>query len=266
VLPAQESAQSASIVLEVKDASGAVVPNALVLICPSSNTLGNNLMTNREGKLSLDLPPGIYDICVWYLGFRLARRHNEVQRGTHQTISIALQVGGCTECLAVTAAASPANPFYYFPEAFDGISPDGRYVIAGLNCDSEPHHTLYWEDRALKTWRKWLTYDTRVVLLWSPDSELLAVTDYVSSNRSRCSVYSVDETIPPIQVLDLLFSRLSKSEQTRLKRFLSNQQAYVEASAWNGPAQLAVGIHGSGDANPAGFSELYELQLHPRQP
>jgi hypothetical protein len=265
VLSAQETVKSASIELEVKDTSGAVLQNALVQILPLSNTLGKNLTTGNDGKLSLDVSPGSYDVSVAQVGFLPTKKHIEVQPGAPQTITIFLPVGSCPPCGPCLEITGKPRFTASFPLMCYASSPDGRYQIIGVNSDAEPHHTIYWEDMVHETWRKLLTYDQRVDLLWNANSKLLAVTDFVGTESSRCTIYSVDESIPPIQVLDLLCSKLPKSEQKRLKSLLANHHVYVEASAWNGLTELQLKVSGYGDANPAGFSEIYDVQLQPRK-
>jgi hypothetical protein len=125
---------------------------------------------------------------------------------------------------------------------------------------------VFLDDRLLKTRRKLFNYDRNIALLWKSDSRLFAVTDYAGSDNSRCSVVSVDEIVPPIQVLDVLSRQLFEIAAQQLKRSLSNHHAYVEAYVWDGPTSLQVKISGYGDADPAGFVEFYEVLLPLGQP
>ncbi len=180
----------------------------------------------------------------------------EAIAGAHPRIGIVLPVGGCSPCVVVTNIL-PVS----FPEQSEAVSPDGRYAIVGIDRDKEPYHTVFLEDRSLKTRRKLFNYDRHIVVLWKSDSKLVAVTNYVGSDSSQCSIVSVDEKVGPIQVLDVLSHQLSEDTWNQLKRGLGNHHAYVEASVWDGPASLLVKISGYGDADPAGFAAFYEVLL-----
>lgn len=255
-LAAQEQYQPAYVVLEVTDQSGAAVPNAQVQILPLPNTLGKNLTTGSDGKLILELPPGTFDLSVKQPGFATATKHIEVQPGTYQTIAILLKVPYGGPSVVVTSDLR-----VLFPEKTQAPSPDGRYVIVGVNSESSPHHRVFLEDRVRKTRRKLFNYDRNIVLLWHYNSKWFAVTDNFASDGSRCTIFSVDKKIRPMPVLDLLFRALYPSSRDDLKTFLSNHHAYVEAVAWDGPMILKVKVSGYGDANPGGFTKFYEAQL-----
>ena len=262
-LSAQEPRKTGGIVIQVKDQSEATVPNAHVQILPSPNIIGKDLTTDRDGKLSLDVPPGNYDLSVRLAGFLTFTKRIEVQNDSHQTIDVVLRVDSCPPgpCPTVT------NVFpVSFPEQSQVVSPDGRYVIVGVDSDAEPHHTAFLEDRINKTRRKLFNYDRHVSFLWYYDSDLIAVTDYVGSDSSRCSIVSVDEKAPPTEVLDLLFRQLSESSREILKRHLTNHHVYVEASLWSKPMALKLKVSGYGEADPAGFTEFYNLLVHPGAP
>ena len=86
-----------------------------------------------------------------------------------------------------------------FPAQFQALSPDGHYVIVGVNRDTERYHSVFLEDRVRKTRRKLFSYDRHIALLWKSDSQHFAVTDFSSSDHSRCSIFSVDERLLPFK-------------------------------------------------------------------
>jgi hypothetical protein len=153
-----------------------------------------------------------------------------------------------------------------FPDNSQAVSPDGRYVVVDVDSLSEHYHTVFLTDLQFNTRRKLFNYDRNIDVLWSPDSKLLAVTDYGDSNFSRCSVISVDEKIAVISVLDQLFRSLSGSDRKRLERLQNNHHFYVAASAWTGPEKLRLKVWGNGDADPKGFIRYYTVLIHPSQP
>jgi len=96
---------------------------------------------------------------------------------------------------------------------------------------------------------------------WNPGSTLFAVTDYSESNFSNCRIFSANEKITTISVLDQLFRTLSESERETLRRLQSNQHFYVGASTWTSPKELKVKVWGHGSADPNGFTRYYPLHM-----
>jgi hypothetical protein len=228
------------------------------------NTIETNLTTDGNGRLSIVVPSGTYNLNVKFPGFAPITKRIVVQNATPQTIDVVLKVQSCPPgpCYLVTSVLPVP-----FPEQSQAVSPDGRYVIVGINNNAEPYHTVFLEDRALTTRRKLLTYDRHIALLWGNDSKSFAVTNYVGSNGSRCTVISVDQKVPPIEVVDSLLRALSKDARERLSRQLSNDHVYVEASVWNSSSTaLTVKISGHGDADPSGFTQFYNVYLYPQRP
>ncbi len=257
-LAAQEVGKTAFVVLEVKDVSGAVVEYAQVQILPLPNKIGKNLKTDSEGKLSVNLPSGTYDMVVSSPGFRASTQRVEVKTDTHQTIAVVLNVQSCPPgpCTVVT------NVFpVSFPAQSQAVSPDGRYAVLDLDSDTKPHHTVFLEDRFLRTRRTLFHYERHVVLLWNSDSQMFAVTDYIGSDSSTCSIISVDDKVPRMQALDLLLLQLGEDAKRTLQSRLTKHHAYVEASEWDGPTSLALKVSGYGDRDPKGFTEFYDLHL-----
>lgn len=264
-LVAQEAAKTSSIVLSVRDKSGAVVRNAHIQIVSSPNNVGEKLTTDSDGKLSLDVSPGSYNLIVESPGFLTVKERIEAKSSTHQAIEIVMTVehescppGPCP----IVTNIFPVS----FPAQSEALSPDGRYAIVGVDSDSQPYHAVFLEDQLLRTRRKLFNYDRHLVLLWKSDSKLFAVTDYATSDNSQCRILSVDEKVPPIQVLDVLSHQLSLDTWKQLETHLSNHHAYVEAEVWDGPMSLMVKISGYGDADPAGFAGFYEVLLPTQKP
>src|SRR6266478_4802138 len=49
-----------------------------------------------------------------------------------------------------------------FPEHSRAVSPDGRYSITGVYSESEPYHTVFLDDRQLKTRRELFSYSRSI--------------------------------------------------------------------------------------------------------
>jgi hypothetical protein len=91
----------------VTDASGAVVPNAPVTVVETSTNFLTDTKSNNEGLFRIpSLRPGPYRLTVKASGFKsYVREGLELHVGENQEINVALEVGGTTESVVVTAEA-----------------------------------------------------------------------------------------------------------------------------------------------------------------
>ena len=98
---------ASSVTGRVTDATGAVVTGAVVTLTAVSTNIAKTTQTNTSGLyLFNEVDPGTYDISVVNAGFRKAViRHQEVLTATAMTVDVALEVGGTTEVVEVTAEA-----------------------------------------------------------------------------------------------------------------------------------------------------------------
>jgi len=145
-----------------------------------------------------------------------------------------------------------------FPEHSRATSPDRRYALINVDNDTEPYHTVFLENRRLKTRRELFHYGRGVDVLWSPDSRSFALTDYAGSNYSLCSVIYVDEKLPAIDVWTDLRKRVAPSERRLME---GNDHVYIEAISWDGPKILKVKIGGYGEPSPNGFTRFYSYTI-----
>jgi len=92
-----------AIVGKITDPSGAVLPNAQVVVTNTAMGTRVNLTTNNEGMyLAPLLSPGLYQIEVTSQGFKKAVRNNvEVRVGDRLDISIALEIGAADQSITV---------------------------------------------------------------------------------------------------------------------------------------------------------------------
>jgi len=88
--------------------------------------------------------------------------------------------------------------------------------------------------------------------------ESFAVSDYAGSDYSRCSIVSVTENVPPVQVWDELVKSATANEQ---KSFLRNDHVYIAATEWISSRVLKVKVWGHGEVNPAGFTRFYRYEI-----
>jgi hypothetical protein len=101
-------AQSKAIAtVEVRDPSAAMVPGAEVTIATSgSPKTKTGLRTDTNGTASFDLLPGTYDLSVKMPGFRDLSRQVVITDAKRQTLSVVLQLGGCSPCVEVSGTTA----------------------------------------------------------------------------------------------------------------------------------------------------------------
>jgi len=106
VATAYSQAVNGTLLGNVTDSSGAVVPNAKVTITETNTGVIHSANTNESGNYSFgDLPPGRYAVAVEQTGFkRESRRDIDLEVDSTVRINIALQPGAVSETIEVTGA------------------------------------------------------------------------------------------------------------------------------------------------------------------
>jgi Carboxypeptidase regulatory-like domain len=91
----------------VKDPTGAVVPNAQVVIMGTALVGKKELTTDSSGYYRFaNLPPGTYNISVTAKGFRTLKREGmSLEVGHLPTVDFSLEVGAASEVIEVSGAA-----------------------------------------------------------------------------------------------------------------------------------------------------------------
>ena len=214
--------------------------------------------TGADGRLSTSVSPGSYDVIVDAPNFLKVSKHIEAKSGMHQTVAFVLEARPCASgpCLLNTDVL-PVS----FPEQSSALSPNGRYAIIGDDRDTGTYHSLFLEDRLVKTRRRIFNYDRRVLLVWNLSSNAFAVTDYVAKDSAECRVVSVDAKVPPIQVLDVLSRQLPPEKWKDLQAALRKHHVSVEAVEWSGSGSLLIKISENRELRPESFTGFYEVVL-----
>jgi hypothetical protein len=103
---AYSQAVNGTLLGNVTDSSGAVIPNAKVSITETNTNVSRSTVTNESGNYSFgDMPPGRYSVVVEQTGFkRESRRDIDLQVDTTVRINIALHPGNVSESIEVSAA------------------------------------------------------------------------------------------------------------------------------------------------------------------
>jgi hypothetical protein len=98
-----QATNSGTVVGEVTDASGAVIPGATVTLTDSGASVKLADVTNASGKYAFTtVPPGTYVISATKSGFSIAKTEGaQVNVGSQLTINLSLKVGGGSETVEV---------------------------------------------------------------------------------------------------------------------------------------------------------------------
>ncbi|MFZ1917509.1 MAG: M28 family peptidase [Terriglobales bacterium] len=103
---AAENTSAMPVTIAVTDPSGAVIPQAQIKISPALETNPPDMETGPDGKLTLALTPGTYDLSVIQPGFATWEQLIQVQWAPGQIIAAQLQVGSS----AYTCGPCPGLP------------------------------------------------------------------------------------------------------------------------------------------------------------
>jgi len=98
-----QSTNTGTVVGEITDSSGAVVPGATVTLTDASEGVKLTDTTNADGKYAFpSVPPGTYSVSASKSGFSITKTEGqEVNIGTQLTLNLKLKVGGSTETVEV---------------------------------------------------------------------------------------------------------------------------------------------------------------------
>ncbi|MGB9197755.1 MAG: M28 family peptidase [Terriglobales bacterium] len=116
---AQNDAPSEPLMIAVTDPTGAMVPHALIEVSPAPAN-AKEMYTGPDGKFTIHLTPGTYEVFVTAAGFRRWTRRVEVQAGASQMVGVKLSFAPNSGPIAVQCATpdctTPAS------QDFDGHS------------------------------------------------------------------------------------------------------------------------------------------------
>src|ERR1700728_4393678 len=98
-----QATNSGTVVGEVTDPSGAVIPGATVTLSDPSSGVKMTKTTNDDGKYVFPaVPPGTYSVSASRSGFSVARTEGQaVNIGVQLTINLSLKIGNSTETVEV---------------------------------------------------------------------------------------------------------------------------------------------------------------------
>jgi hypothetical protein len=102
-----QSTNTGTVVGTITDATGAVVSDASVTLSDTSTKSSRSAVTNGAGRyIFVDVTPGSYDLTVSKQGFSTSKTQTTVEVGQSTTLNMALQVGGSSTVVEVTAVGN----------------------------------------------------------------------------------------------------------------------------------------------------------------
>lgn len=152
----------------------------------------------------------------------------------------------------IAAAAGPSFPSQN-PQICD---PSGRYAVVwkrGLDED-KPHH-LFLKDLSSGRVAEILAFYRQADVLWSPDGQHVAVTDWVGSNVSEVIVFQPGNK-QSINLADEFYHSLGKQPEIE-----DSDHVYFEAVSWLGPRKLLFKVFGHGAPEIREFEHFFEYDV-----
>ncbi|MGB8010130.1 MAG: M28 family peptidase [Terriglobales bacterium] len=111
LLLAQQTKSTASVTIVVTDPTGAVIPHAQIKLSPEP-TAASTWETGGDGRLSVDLPPGSYQLSASSPHFLTETKHLKVQEGDDQPVFVKLRWDGVG---TVVEMGHPNGPLQVLP-------------------------------------------------------------------------------------------------------------------------------------------------------
>jgi len=156
------------------------------------------------------------------------------------------------------AAVSAVGAGYHFSPGFSSKSSDGKWELickAPTNGEADARHVLLLKRIQGGVFELRRVEGNGCLILWSPDSSRIAVTDRWASDRSDVLIYSVAHRRSG-RSLAKLFPR------TAIPREELNGHCYFEALKWSNGRHLQIRISGHRDEYPAnGFEYEFIFDL-----
>ena len=136
-------------------------------------------------------------------------------------------------------------------------SAESRYEVAyRVPPPAQGNHQLVLQDRTNGKRTPLLAFDRHAEVLWSPDCEALAVTDWYGSDGSRVLVFGVPGAAPVADIGKAIEGQLG-----RLPSLFGNHHVYLQAVAWPEAATIRVRATGYGEVDPNGFEAFFRYEL-----
>ena len=198
----------------VFDASGAIVPGAIVKLLETDSGRVHTLTTSPDGGFNLAaLPAGRYQIQASMPGFRTAARSFSLEKSSRADLSVVLEVGAVSETVEVESASpalntmmsvatissnkQPATPDTHVRQWF----PESLYVAPEIITDRQGRAsiTIPIADN-ITTWRMAMLASTKQGALGSGASSLKVFQDFFTELDLPVTLTQGDQVSIPVAV------------------------------------------------------------------
>lgn len=141
-----------------------------------------------------------------------------------------------------------------FPGAMISWSPDKRWQASSVPPTSDEGHRLNLKSSIDGSTREVLKFPRQIDLLWSPDSQTMAVTDYVGSDSSDCLI---------VDVVTLRMQSIAQAIQSSVLEpaIEGNHHSYVKCLKWLSKSIVEIRVQAYGDRNPQGVMKRARFDI-----
>ena len=135
------------------------------------------------------------------------------------------------------------------------VSPNGKWQVASQEPpEGSDAHRIVLVDKSIGATTTIDRFSRHAEVLWSGDSERIAITDYFASDESDCRVVARSGADPR--------SIREAIKGTRLEKIVeSNHHAYITCRRWVTPSVVEFEIAAYGDGNPKGVKSRGRLDI-----
>jgi hypothetical protein len=168
--------RTATLVGNVTDASGAVVPNAAITMTNVDTQVTTRGLTNGDGAYYLPfLNTGNYRLTIDVPGFKKYERSGLIlNAGENPRVDVSLEVGAAGETISVTAAA----PLLATDSVVVGSITDAKEIHDTPIPQSKPQHFMYYQEGAQAN------NDGTYHILGQPETQMSYTLDGISSKQA----------------------------------------------------------------------------------
>ena len=183
-----------------------------------------------------------------------------------RSIGLAIFFSMCAFAYAPAISARPpgSDGNASFPDVSDSWSPDGRFVVKNVDDPQDPKapHSIFLTD--MQSGRRTLlySYPRKVDLMWSPDSDALAVNDWAANNESQCMVFVLAPVRARLDVREeFLKSHRPDQEKKLAADRLDYDHNYAHLVRWLDSRTLLSVIEGHSADRKRHFLLVYEYRV-----
>jgi hypothetical protein len=143
--------------------------------------------------------------------------------------------------------SSKSSSTFFHGEASESESPNGKYKLIVKNTDlnsEENWHHLYLLTQSTSEKKKLFSYARSAEVFWSPNDDVLAITNNIYSNRSNSYIYILNKDI----IIDLE-KEIKKIPSNKIN-FFRFHHLYVSGVEWINSTTFEFKVKGNGRGMP----------------